>query len=629
MRNRKMLWLALLAACALPALSGCSQMDESFLDTEANYSVDIHVPYATATPLPAYLDVPDAIVIDPDGNVTLNDASIIEGDFQSARSQTERTEYRSLSLGSNGIAVQALQARLQELGYYDGEVTGLYDTQTESSVKRFEQTYGTMQTGVATQKLQLRLFASTAPVYLSSEYSQAVLAQYQVLRPGTVGSSVYALQQRLKNLNYPISDLTGAYDEQTAYCVQLFYQSYGLAASDVADVNMQRELYSETAHTYDPSIESMATAPPVSVLEGVVIPSDDGGEAEGDGSSIALGNSGLAVSQIQKRLIDLGYLNMNSGSGVFDEATQSAVNRFLQAIGRAPSGVLTQEMQRFLLSDQAPEFGGETGDQQYENLNPGDSGKAVLDLQRRLVQLGYASGTPNGQYGNATISAVQLYQQANGLDVDGLASAWLQSTLFSRNAKTYAQTQGLEDAEAAQDDPIASGYDADESGDALYFNLKLGETGNAVAVLRNRLQALGYAVTPGIAYDEQTQQAVMAFQNVIGVEATGEASASLQRYIRSRAAPGPGVRFFNNPQRFELLQPGDTGDQVTRLQRQLFSLGYLKQDKVRDSIGTYNDGTRQAVTDAQLAMGYDSADGVAGPEFQSFLFSKYAKKIKR
>ena len=632
MRNWRIAGLALLVAGAMCALSGCGSVNESFLDTEANYTVDISVPFATATPRPAYLNVPDAIVIDKDGNVTLNDASVIEGDFQSAKSQEEQTEYRSLSLGSTGIAVQALQSRLQELGYYDGEISGLYDVDTETSVKRFEQTYGTMQTGVATQKLQLRLFSSSAPAYRSEAYNEAVVAQYAVLRPGTVGSSVYALQQRLKNLDYPITELTGAYDAQTAYCVQLFYQSYGVAASEIADVNMQRELYSENAHLYDPSIEAMGTVPPVTALDDGAITVPGQVDAELDSSSddtIALGNSGLKVSQLQQRLIELGYMGENSDTGVFDQATQSAVNRFLQAVGRAPSGILTAEMQEFLLSDQAPEFGGETSAQKYENLNPGDSGKAVLRLQRRLVELGYANGTPNGQYGNATISAIQLFQQSNGLDVDGLASAWLQATLFSRDAMTYAQTQGLENAPAPVDEPVEEESEEEVDTDALYFNLALGSTGNAVQELQDRLVELGYALTAGGTYDEQTRQAVIAFQTAIGVETTGEASASMQRYIYSMAAPGPSVRFYKNPQRFRALSPGDSNDDVTKLQRQLFTLNYLKQADIQNSIGTYNEATRLAVASAQLAMGYSSADGIAGVEFQSFLFSKYSRKIKQ
>ena len=225
MRHWKIALLALLAAWVALALSGCGTVDESLLETEANYTVDINVPYATATPLPEYLNVPDAIVIDANGNVTLNDPSIIEGSFQSARDQEERTEYRSLTLGSTGIAVQALQSRLQELGYFSGEITGFFDVDTEEAVKRFEQTYGTMQTGVATSKLQLRLFSATAVAYGSAEYNQAVVSQYAVLRPGTVGSSVYALQQRLKNLDYPNTDLTGTYEDQTAPAVRLVHQA--------------------------------------------------------------------------------------------------------------------------------------------------------------------------------------------------------------------------------------------------------------------------------------------------------------------------------------------------------------------------------------------------------------------
>ena len=70
-------------------------------------------------------------------------------------------------------------------------------------------------------------------------------------------------------------------------------------------------------------------------------------------------------------------------------------------------------------------------------------------------------------------------------------------------------------------------------------------------------------------------------------------------------------------------------DAVTNLQRRLWELGFLNKDDVKDSIGTFNDATRQAVVDAQLKMGYGSADGVAGVEFQSFLFSKYGDKLKQ
>ncbi len=642
MGNRKIGALAIMAAGLCLLLAGCGTIDEDYLNTEANTSVEINVPYATATPLPERMNAPEAIVIDPDGNVTLNDSSVIEGDFQSARAQEEQTEYRSLSLGNTGIAVQALQLRLKDLGYFTGDVSGLYDAETEAAVKRFEQTYGTMQTGVATAKLQLKLFASAAPVYGTEEYNSAVISQYAVLRPGAVGSSVYALQQRLKNLGYPLTELTGVFDEQTSECVRLFYAAYGLASSDVANVAMQRELYADTAKAYDPTVQVFATLSPEEEAQQAAIVMPDGSEGD-DTTAVALGSSGTRISQIQQRLIALGYMDGGEDTGVFDQATQEGVNRFLSAIGRQPNGMLTTDMQEFLLSRNAPAFGGEAAISAYQNLNVGDSGEAVMNLQRRLVELGYANGTPNGEYGQATISAVAFYQQCNGMEPDGLASVWLQTVLFSDDALTYEQTQqGAatfdETAEDAEDDTIQQPEDAQDAAqaavespadaDTLYFNLVMGSTGTAVTALQNRLMDLGYLDSASGVFDEATRDAIIAFQGSIGVQPTGEASASMQRYVYSKAAPDASVAFEATGESYTPLRSGDSGDEVTNLQKRLWELGFLDKKDVQDSIGQYNDATRMAVTSAQLKMGYTSADGAAGVEFQSFLFSKYGELIK-
>lgn len=636
MGSRKIASLAALATGACLLLSGCGSIDEDYLNTEINTSVDISVPYATATPLPENMAAPDAIVIDADGNVTLNDASVIEGDFQSARDQEEQTEYRSLSLGNTGIAVQALQLRLRDLGYFTGDVSGLFDADTEAAVKRFEQTYGTMQTGVATAKLQLKLFAGSAPTFGSEEYNSAVISQYQVLRPGAVGSSVYALQQRLKNLGYPLTELTGVFDEQTGHCVRLFYAAYGLAASDVANVAMQRELYADTAKTYDPNVQVLTTMTPDEEGQQSAIVMPDGSEGD-DTTAIALGSSGTRISQIQQRLIALGYMTGGSDTGVFDQATQEGVNRFLSAIGLAPNGMLTTDMQAFLLSDNAPAFGGEAVISAYQNLNVGDSGEAVMNLQRRLVELGYANGTPNGEYGQATISAVAFYQQCNGMEPDGLATVWLQTVLFSDQALTYEQTQqGVEgfpgetpdEAEPTETPEAPQATPAPEGADTLYFNLVVGSTGTAVTALQNRLVELGYLQMGSGVFDEATREAVTAFQAAIGVAQTGEASASMQRYIYSKAAPSASVQFEATGDSYIPLRLGDSNDEVTNLQRRLWELGFLSKKDVEMSVGTYNDATRLAVTSAQLKMGYGSADGAAGVEFQSFIFSKYGDMIR-
>ena len=333
----------------------------------------------------------------------------------------------------------------------------------------------------------------------------------------------------------------------------------------------------------------------------------------------------MKVSRIQQRLIALGYMPSGGDTGVFDQATQEAVNRFLTAVGRTPNGMLSQDMQDFLLSDRAPAYGGESEAASYRDLNVGDSGEAVMNLQRRLVELGYANGTPNGEYGQATISAVAFYQQCNGIEPDGIATAWLQSVLFSSQALTYEQTQNGARTGTGSGEETA----VEDGSDTLFFSLGPGSTGMAVTTLQNRLVALGYLESASTVYDEATQNAVARFQKAIGVPQDGEASASLQRYLYSEAAPDSTIVLYNSTQNLIALNLGMTGDEVTSLQRRLWDLGYLSTEGVQGSVGTFNEATRQAVIAAQNAMGYTSADGVASVEFQSFLYSKYGDYLKK
>lgn len=53
-------------------------------------------------------------------------------------------------------------------------------------------------------------------------------------------------------------------------------------------------------------------------------------------------------------------------------------------------------------------------------LSPGDTGAQVKVLQRALTHLGYPVGKIDGDYGAATKAAVEKFQKAQGLDVDGV-----------------------------------------------------------------------------------------------------------------------------------------------------------------------------------------------------------------
>lgn len=72
---------------------------------------------------------------------------------------------------------------------------------------------------------------------------------------------MYALQQRLRSLGYPMGELTGIFDNETANAIMLFYEAYGLTASDVANVALQKELYSDSARPYGEAAQRSAASP--------------------------------------------------------------------------------------------------------------------------------------------------------------------------------------------------------------------------------------------------------------------------------------------------------------------------------------------------------------------------------
>lgn len=67
----------------------------------------------------------------------------------------------------------------------------------------------------------------------------------------------------------------------------------------------------------------------------------------------------------------------------------------------------------------------------YDTLRPGSSGPEVEKLQERLIALGYLTGKADGRYGQQTKAAVSAFQEAYGLQVDGIAGNQTQALLFS------------------------------------------------------------------------------------------------------------------------------------------------------------------------------------------------------
>ena len=71
-------------------------------------------------------------------------------------------------------------------------------------------------------------------------------------------------------------------------------------------------------------------------------------------------------------------------------------------------------------------------------LRTGSRGDEVVSLQTRLLQLGYYADEIDGQFGAKTKTAVIDFQQANGLEADGMVGAETKALLYSSQAKPKA-----------------------------------------------------------------------------------------------------------------------------------------------------------------------------------------------
>lgn len=94
----------------------------------------------TAAPTPTPTPVPTP-------NITPNDA------------------YKTIKVGDKGDDVKLLQRRLAELGYYTGDVDGVFGNQTRRSVERFQYYQGLSVDGIAGKRTQTVLYESKEVVF--------------------------------------------------------------------------------------------------------------------------------------------------------------------------------------------------------------------------------------------------------------------------------------------------------------------------------------------------------------------------------------------------------------------------------------------------------------------------------
>lgn len=141
------------------------------------------------------------------------------------------TEPGALGRSSAGREVLDLQYRLRDLGLYDGELNGYYDSATVNAVKAAQYLMGEDTSGAATEAFRERLYAPDAPTAMNISLSE-----------GMSGPAVQGLQQNLAALRLYDEPADSVYDAAVVEAVKRFQQAYCYDQDGVASPRVQKAI---------------------------------------------------------------------------------------------------------------------------------------------------------------------------------------------------------------------------------------------------------------------------------------------------------------------------------------------------------------------------------------------------
>ena len=305
----------------------------------------------------------------------------------------------SMTLGCSGLNVEKVQIALKNNYYYNGEITGEFDSLTFKAVKNFQESAGLTADGIVGKRTWDALVNGTANIFNGGH-------PVRTLQRTMRGYDVYVLQQDLVYFNYLSGYyMDGYYDDATVNAVKAFQKDNNMEETGVLDLHTRRYLY---------------TSP--------VVEDDEAKQAE-EGTltvRLSIGAHGTKVSDVQMRLKAGGWL-LGNADGIFGEKTRAAVIALQKAYGLYPDGIIGEKTWPIINSIDVTNADPELVDPEKKvytisttKLYAGCRGTAVTKLQQMLTDLGYYSGDIDGKFGPLTKEAVVAFQADKGLVEDGV-----------------------------------------------------------------------------------------------------------------------------------------------------------------------------------------------------------------
>ncbi|HEY9606714.1 MAG TPA: peptidoglycan-binding protein [Allocoleopsis sp.] len=213
-----------------------------------------------------------------------------------------------------------------------------------------------------------------------------------LMKPGDRGSEVTALQQRLKELGYFQSNITGFFGPLTKDAVTRFQQAMGLSSDGIVGNSTQTSLNNQRGQSRSLPVSTRAVSQRL----------------------WRLGDRDEQVALIQESLAVAGFAA--GTNGVFDSETQEAVRQFQQARGLTVDGIVGPQTMAAL-----PAVGGTNSTSTPVRTNSANQYN-VQALQRRLREQGFYRGPIDGVWGSQTQAALEAAQRAYSVSTTDLAN---------------------------------------------------------------------------------------------------------------------------------------------------------------------------------------------------------------
>lgn len=252
------------------------------------------------------------------------------------------------------------------------------------------------------------------------------------------------------------------------------------------------------------------------------------------GTPLGLGSSGDPVRRIQNQLnrISVNYPlipKIQNPNGVFGVDTDEAVRKFQETFNLAVDGIVgkstwyqIQEIYVAVKKLASVDSEGQTiqdVSKQYKGqLSEGDSGDSVRALQYYLLLISVFNNavpavTIDGSFGPSTKSAVEAFQRYYGLPITGAVN---EETWNSISNVYLGMVRDISTEETGNNTLPYPGTP-----------LTLGSQGDSVRTIQSYLSRISqnYSEVPSVSvtgyFGEQTQNSVIAFQNLFGLDPTG------------------------------------------------------------------------------------------------------------